>query len=60
MLQISLKDKSLLAVCAAEHGKSTANLNTIAHIALLAIATAAFVTRHPNLARSRKLCSRSA
>lgn len=40
--------------------KSAANLNTIAHIALLAIATAAFVTRHPQLARSRKLCSRCA
>ena len=40
--------------------KSAENLNTIAHIALLAIATAAFVTRHPKLARSRKLCSRCA
>ena len=40
--------------------KSAENLNTIAHIALLAIATAAFVTRHPKLARSRKRCSRCA
>lgn len=36
------------------------NLNTIAHISLLAIAVAAFVTRHPKLARSRKLTSRCA
>lgn len=34
--------------------------NTIAHISLLAIATAAFVTRHPKLARSRKCSSRCA
>ena len=40
--------------------KSAENLNTIAHISLLAIATAAFVTRHPKLARSRKRCSRCA
>ena len=40
--------------------KSAENLNSIAHISLLAIAMAAFVTRHPNLSRSRKLCSRCA
>lgn len=40
--------------------KSAENLNTIAHIAMLAIATAAFVTRHPKLARSRKRSSRCA
>lgn len=39
---------------------SAENLNTFAHISLLAIAAAAFVTRHPKLARSRKLTSRSA
>jgi len=39
---------------------SAENLNTIAHIALLAIATVTFVTRHPKLARSRKRCSRCA
>lgn len=40
--------------------KSAENLNTIAHIAMLAIATAAFVTRHPKLARSRKRSARCA
>lgn len=40
--------------------KSAENLNTITHISLLTIATAAFVTRHPKLARSRKLSSRCA
>ncbi len=39
---------------------SAENLNTIAHISLLAIAVATFVTRHPKLARSRKLTSRCA
>ena len=32
--------------------KSAENLNTIAHISLLAIAMAAFVTHHPKLAKS--------
>ncbi len=36
------------------------NLNTIAHIALLAIAFAAVVTRKPSLTRSRKAASRCA
>lgn len=40
--------------------KSAENLNTIAHIALLAVATAAFVTQHPKLARSRKRSARCA
>lgn len=40
--------------------QSASNLNTITHIALLAIAVAAFVTCHPKAARSRKLCSRCA
>ena len=39
---------------------SAENLNTIAHISLLSIAVAAFVTRHPKLARSRKLTFRCA
>ena len=36
------------------------NLNTFAHISLLSIAAAAFATRHPKLARCRKLASRCA
>ncbi len=39
---------------------SAENLNTIAHISLLAIAVAAFITKHPKLARSRKLTFRCA
>ena len=39
---------------------SVENLNTFAHISLLSIAAAAFVTRPPKLARCRKLASRCA
>ena len=39
---------------------SVENLNTLAHISLLTVAAAAFVTRHPKLARCRKLASRCA
>ena len=47
------------ARCAVFHLRSLP-ARTFAHISLLSIAAAAFATRHPKLARCRKLASRCA